>query len=132
MNDLIVELKNNIFSRAKIFIEDMGCFVPFGVKIYKSEVKDIMGYQDFEESIGGDILIDLMKKNILEEFSKAIIDIAGIAYDVTLNLENKNGLKEDRDALCLIYTDDGQHWVAEYYPYTLIDNECVWHRIDIN
>ncbi|MDB9384707.1 hypothetical protein PN465_21180 [Nodularia spumigena CS-584] len=126
MNNQIANLKRNIFDKAKIFIEDMGCFAPFGAKVSQDELVDIMAYEDFEDSIDGTILIKLMKDDILKSFEKNAINIGAIAYDVVINMDDADGLQVKRDALCLIYTNDGRSWIDEYYPYMLIDNHCIW------
>ena len=38
MDDLLLDLKKNIFYRAKIFIDDMGEFVPFGSELIGTEI----------------------------------------------------------------------------------------------
>jgi len=126
MNNKILKLKENIFYRARIFIEDAGYFVPFGAKICQNHLVDMMPYEDFEDSINGVVLVDLMKSHIINEFKKGLIQGGAIAYDVVINVDNEDGLEVKRDALCLIFTEDGKNWLDEYFPYILIDNECIW------
>jgi len=126
MGNNITRLKENIFYRAKIFIEDMGSFVPFGAKLHGYTVKDVMAYIDFEDSIEGVELINMMKISISSEIEKGLIKAGAVAYDVVVNLENAHGVDEKRDALCLIITEDGENWSQEIFPYLLINSQCVW------
>lgn len=126
MEDKIIKLKENIFYRAKIFIEDARSFAPFGAKLYNNAIKDIMAYEEFDDSIKGDKLINIMKFDILSELNEGLIQAGAIAYDVIIELANADGILQRRDALCLIVTTDGQHWDQDYYPYMIINNQCFW------
>jgi hypothetical protein len=119
-------LKENIFRRAKIFIEDMGHFAPFGAKLIGKTVKDIVIFDDSEEIVNGQKIVDNLKSNFEKEIKGKSINAGAIAYDVILNINNSDSMREKRDALCLIISSDGLEWTEEYYPYMLIDRQCVW------
>ena len=126
MEDVIQNLKKNIFYRAKIFIEDIGDFSPFGVKAKGQDIIDTMAYKDFEGLINGIELIDMLKGNLIKEFESGLIQAGAIAYDITIQLKNGDGIFEKRDALCLLTSKNGKEWKEEYYPYILIDGQCIW------
>lgn len=123
---LILELKKNIFSRAKIFIEDMGSFTPFAATSDGKTIKDLIAYEDFDGSVDVIKLIDLLKNGILQEFNNGLLMASAIAYDVTINLENSDKVLEKRNALCLLVTKDGKNWYDEYFPYRVTATQCVW------
>ena len=100
--------------------------LPFGAKIYENKVVDFMAYEEFEDTINGSILIDMMKGSIMKEFQNGKVDAGAIAYDVVINVDNEEGVQVKRDALCLIYSVDGKNWIDEYYPYLIVDNQCIW------
>ena len=126
MNDNIMKLRKNIFYRATIFIEDIGYFAPFGAKLLDNSIKDVMAYEDFEHSIEGEKLINMLKANMEKELKNGKIMGAAIANDVVVNPRNADGIFERRDALCLKISEDGENWTEEYFPYMIIENQCVW------
>lgn len=127
MDENVLKLKENIFRRAKIFIEDASLFVPFAAKLNNNNgVKDLMAYENFEESINGLELINILKNSISKEMQEGLVKAGAVAYDVLIDLENGDGILEKRDALCLEITEDGINWSDEYFPYMIIDNQCVW------
>ncbi|MEL1243158.1 hypothetical protein AAEO56_02695 [Flavobacterium sp. DGU11] len=126
MEDVIQNLKRNIFYRARIFIEDIGSFSPFGAKAKGQDIVDIMAYKDFEESIEGIELIDMLRGNFTKELEMDAIQAGAIAYDVAVELQNADGVFQKRDALCLITSTDGKNWEEEYFPYMLVNGECIW------
>ena len=118
-------LKQNIFYRAKVFIESIGEFAPFGAKISHEEVKDIVYYDD-SEIVDSSKAVQILEADILDDFKMCKIQGAAIAFDVSADFKNADGVSEKRDALCLKLTTDGKDWSEEYFPYMIIDGECVW------
>lgn len=124
-NELLKELKVNIFHRAKIFIENLQEFAPFGAKLIGDNIKDVVYFDDAEiiDSTKG---IKTLQDNFSEEIKNKTIEAGAIAFDVTANFKNGDGISEKRDALCLKISSDGENWIEEYFPYMIIDGECVW------
>ncbi|WP_026706155.1 hypothetical protein [Flavobacterium soli] len=122
----LLELKKDIFYRATLFIEDMGEFSPFGSELLENEIKPVMIFDDAEEVSKGvkwiDILIDSFSKKIFNNEIQA----GAIAYDVSANFKNADGVYEKRDALCLKISTDGESWSEEYFPYMVIEGKCIW------
>jgi len=125
MKENILKVKQDIFYRAKIFIEKIGSFAPFA-STYDGEVKDLMAYENFEESIEGMKLVNMLKSDISKDLRSDLIQIGAIAYDVKISLKNADGVSQKRDALCLIISTDGENWSQEYFPYMIIDGQCIW------
>jgi hypothetical protein len=125
-HQLILEIKKNIFYRAKIFIEEIGSFVPFGTIILNGIVRDVMIEKDFEDSIPGLEFVNIMKEDFENQIQNNLAQAGAIAYDIIIDLKNSDGVVEKRDALCLIITDDGKNWAQDYFPYMIIDGQCVW------
>jgi len=126
MNDnSLNELKVNIFYRAKLFIENIGEFAPFGAKVIEGTIKDV-AYSDDTEIIDSAKGIKILQDNFSEEIKDETIEAGAIAFDVTANFKNGDGISEKRDALCLKISSDGENWSEEYFPYMIIDGECVW------
>lgn len=120
------ELKLNIFSRAKIFIEDMGEFTPFGATYTNGKIVDVV-YENSEEQIINPLNI---VEKFIDIFSSQILrgetQVAAIAYNVVADFKNSNDILEKKDALCLKITKGDINWTEEYFPYTIIDNKCIW------
>ncbi|MFH6948214.1 hypothetical protein ACHRV6_06990 [Flavobacterium sp. FlaQc-51] len=124
-DNLLKELKQNIFYRAKIFIENLQEFAPFGAKLIEGDIKDVV-YSDDAEIVDSTKGIKILQDNFSEEIKNKIIEAGAIAFDVTANFKNGDGISEKRDALCLKISSDGENWSDEYFPYMIIDGECVW------
>ena len=118
-------LKIDIFSQAKTYIEDIGEFAPFGSTIHKGVIKPI-GYYSDEEVIDSKNAVELLQEQFAKKIKEKLIDGGAIAFDVTANFKNSDGISEKRDALCLKISDDGENWSEDYFPYMIIDGECVW------
>ncbi|MGJ1327439.1 hypothetical protein [Sphingobacterium multivorum] len=127
-NNQLHSLKKDIFPRAKIFIEQIGEFAPFGSILIGGHVKPIAFFDeaDKEDLIDSVKAVKVLKKQISKEIKNAIVDAAAIAYDVAVNIKNSDGVSEKRDALCLEFTSNGEDWIDEYFPYMIIDGQCVW------
>lgn len=123
--DLEKELKLNIFSRAKIFIEELKEFAPFGAKFVDNIVIDVV-YDTEEEIVDGQKAIDNIINSFLQDVLSGKAEAAAVAFDVQANFKNADGISEKRDALCLKISTDGENWSEEYFPYMVIDGECVW------
>jgi hypothetical protein len=126
INDLVFDLKKDIFYRAKIFIDSMGEFTPFGSELIGTEVRPVVIYDDSQEIIEGEKLINVLKDKFSSALKSNIIEAGAIAYDVFINTTNSNQEKVKRSALCLIMSNDGENWSEDYYPYQIVNNECVW------
>lgn len=126
--NLLKDLKTDIFSRAKVFIEGSGKFAPFGSKSINGNVNPVVysAEADENDSIDSSKGIKILKEQFSNEIKQSKIDAAAIAYDVAVNIKNSDGVSEKRDALCLEITTDGNNWTDEYFPYMLIDGNCVW------
>jgi len=85
-----------------------------------------MAYKEFEETIKGTELIDLLKNSFSKDLKAHKIHAAGIAYDVIIEIKNSEGIFEKSDALCLIISTNGKEWTSDYFPYTLIESKCIW------
>jgi hypothetical protein len=120
------ELKGNIFSRAKIFLESMNEFAPFGAKLIDGEIKDVVFYNDKNEILNTENAVKIIQENLIEELKDKKIQVGAFAYDVSANFKNADGISEKRDALCLKISTDAENWSEEYFPYMIIDGECVW------
>lgn len=120
------KLKVNIFYRAKLFIENIKEFAPFGAKLIdEDEIKDVV-YSDDAEIIDSEKGIKILQDKFSEEIKNKTIEAGAIAFDITANFKNRDGISEKRDALCLKISSDGKNWSEEYFPYMIIDGECVW------
>ena len=125
--NLLFELKQNIFYRAKYFLDIIGDSIALFVATHDGEtIKDIMAYEDFEESIDSIILINMLRGSISKELKSGLVKAGAIAYDVRIGVNDAEGVEEKRDAICLIISVDGENWEDSYYPYRIINNECVW------
>ncbi len=123
MNDL----KINIFTRAKVFLENMNEFAPFGAKLIVNNIKDVVFHNQENENLDTETII----KNFQESLAKDLkgnteIKAVGFAYDVSAFFNNSDGISEKRDALCLKISTDGENWTEEYFPYLIINGECIW------
>lgn len=126
MTDIqLQDLKINIFNQAKIYLEDIGEFAPFGSTILNSMVTPI-GYYSDEEIIDSNNAVAILQEQFSKKIKENLIDAGAIAFDVTANFKNGDGVSEKRDALCLKISDDGENWSEDYFPYMIIDGECVW------
>jgi hypothetical protein len=126
MNNVQLQnLKVNIVTQAKIYIEDMGEFAPFGATILKDSITPI-GYNSDEEVIDSKNAVTVMQKQLSQKIKEDLIDAGAIAFDVTANFKNADGISEKRDALCLKISNDGENWSEDYFPYLIIDGQCVW------
>ncbi|THD32377.1 MAG: hypothetical protein DI588_07085 [Flavobacterium johnsoniae] len=121
-------LKLDVFSRAKIFIEQIGEFAPFGSILIGGHVKAIAFFDeaDRDDLIDSVKAVKVLKEQVSKEIKNAIVDAAAIAYDVAVSIKNSDGVCEKRDALCLEFTSNGEDWTDEYFPYMIIDGQCVW------
>lgn len=121
-------LKLDIFSRAKIFIEQIGEFAPFGSELIDRNVKPIVYYDEpyKDDLIDSKKGIRILKEYFSKEIRSNIIDAVAVAYDVAVSIKNSDGISEKRDALCLEITTNGENWTDEYFPYMIIDGQCVW------
>ena len=126
MDDLLLDLKKDIFYRAKIFIDDMGEFVPFGSELIGTEIKPVVIYDDSEEIIEGLKLINRLKDDFSNKLINNSIQAAAVAYDVFINALDSNGETVKKNALCLMISIDGENWSEDYYPYQIVNNECIW------
>lgn len=118
-------LKIDIFNQAKIYIEEIGSFAPFGSTILKDDIKPV-GYYSDEEEIDSVHAVEIMQEQLSKKIKEQLIDGGAIAFDVTANFKNADGISEKRDALCLKISSDGQNWSEDYFPYMIIDGQCVW------
>ena len=122
MENNLLPLKERIFKSAEIFIEDMGEFVPFGIKQSEGILKDVMAITENEgDDINGIEYVTILKNSFEKGFFAKNIEAAGIAYDVLITVNN-----EKRDALCLITSIDGVNWTEESFLYKIIEGKCVW------
>ncbi|MNL79575.1 hypothetical protein D3C87_2062170 [compost metagenome] len=67
-----------------------------------------------------------MQEQLSKKIKEQLIDGGAIAFDVTANFKNADGISEKRDALCLKISSDGQNWSEDYFPYMIIDGQCIW------
>lgn len=119
------DLKINIFNQAKLYIEDIGEFAPFGSTILNNKITPI-GYYSDEEIVDSNNAVTIMQEQLSKKIKENLIDGVAIAFDVTANFNNGDGIFEKRDALCLKISRDGENWSEDYFPYMIIDGECVW------
>ena len=125
-DNLLLDLKKDIFFRAKLFIDDMGEFAPFGSELINDTIKPVVIYDDTEDVIKGLKLVDLLKNSFSLKLKNKEIQAGAIAYDVFINNRDSNNVMQKRNALCLEISIDGEHWEEDYYLYKVIDQECVW------
>ena len=124
----LIELKKNIFLQAERYILDIGEFGPYGAHIEDGEIR-MVGYDpvnDEKELIDSREIIDIFKEEFLKRFERGIITAAAIGYDVALTTTSSDGSYIKRDALCMCVSVDGENWTEDYYPYMIIDGQCVW------
>jgi hypothetical protein len=124
--DLIILLKEDIFYRAKLFINNIGEFAPFASELIDNEVKPIVIYDDSDKIIKGEKLINILKEKLSININEKASQACAIAYDVYISNLNNDGETVKTNALCLIISDDGINWEEDYYPYKIINKECVW------
>jgi hypothetical protein len=126
MTDIQLQnLKINIFSQAKLYIEDMGQFAPFGATILDDAITPI-GYYSNEEIIDSKNAVEIIKEQLSEKIKDNLINAGAIAYDVIIDIDVLNGESEKSDAMCLIISQDGFTWEETYYPYIISKGECIW------
>jgi hypothetical protein len=126
MTDIQLDnLKIDIFNQAKIYIENIGEFAPFGSTILNDVITPI-GYYSDEEIINSKNAIGILQEQLSKKIRKNLIEAGAIALDVTANFKNGDGISEKRDALCLKISSDGENWSEEYFPYMIINGSCVW------
>ncbi|KRD59679.1 hypothetical protein ASE40_11270 [Flavobacterium sp. Root935] len=126
MTDIQVEeLKMDIFKQANLYLKELGQFAPFGSTILKAVVTPI-GYYSDEDIIDSHKAVETLKKQLSEQLRNNLIDGGAIAFDVKANFKNSDGISENRDALCLKISRDGENWSEDYFPYLVIDGQCVW------
>jgi hypothetical protein len=125
-SNLVLDLKRDVFYRAKIFIDDMGHFAPFGSESINGKIKPIVIYDDTKNNIEVTKWVDLLLTNFSLKLKNKEIEAGAIAYDVFLNSKDIDGKTLKRNALCLQLSLNGIHWDEEYYPYKIINKECVW------
>ena len=125
-NELLLELKRDIFNRAEIFIGNMGEFAPFGSELINNKIKPVVVYDDSEEIIKGEKLINILKESLSKNLKERKSQACAIAYDVYVSKVNNDGESVKFNALCLIISNDGENWEENYYPYKVIEKECVW------
>lgn len=126
MTDIQVEkLKIDIFNQANLYLKELGQFAPFGSTILKEVVTPI-GYYSDEDIIDSHNAVETLKKQLSEQLRNNLIDTGAIAFDVKVNFNNSDGISENRDALCLKISRDGENWSEDYFPYLVIDGKCVW------
>lgn len=118
-------LKIDIFNQAKIYIEHMGEFAPFGSTMAKDVITPI-GYYSDEEIIDSNNTIEILQERLSEKIKTNSVEAAAIAFDVVASFKNSDGVSEKRDALCFKISTDGENWNDEYFPYLIIDGECLW------
>lgn len=119
------KLKVNIFDQAKLFIEEIGEFAPFGATVNKDIITPI-GYYSDEEIVDSNKAVAVLQEQLSKKIKENLIDGCAIAFDVTANFKNGDDISEKRDALCLKISSDGENWSEDYFPYLVIDGECVW------
>ncbi|HRB72468.1 MAG TPA: hypothetical protein PK776_11545 [Flavobacterium sp.] len=119
MDDLLIDLKKDIFQRAKLFIDDMGLFAPFGSKLKNGEIKPVVIMDESEDILK---ILEMLKGNFSEEICNQDIQAGAIAYDITVSLDDAR----KTDALCLLLSVDGVNWSEDHYPYHVVNGECVW------
>lgn len=124
-SEQLKKLKIDIFSQAKKYIEDIGEFAPFGSTVFNDIITTI-GYYSDEEIVDSKNAIEVLQEQFSKKVKKKLIDAGAIAFDVTANFTNGDGISEKRDALCLKISTDGENWSEEYFPYMIIEGECVW------
>jgi hypothetical protein len=126
MTDIQLQnLKINIFNQAKLYIEDMGQFAPFGATIINDVITPI-GYYSNEEVVDSQNAVEIIKEQLSKKINENLIEAGAIAYDVIIDVEVLNAESEKRDAMCLIISKDGYTWEETCYPYSIIEGECVW------
>ena len=120
----------NIFSRGKIFIENLGEFSPFGAKLMHDSIKDVIFYNDEMETLDTKTAIKILQENLAKDLKENKgVEAVAYAYDVVALFNNADGVTEKRDALCLRISTDGKIWSEEYFPYMIINGECFWRQI---
>lgn len=125
-SDLLLDIKKDIFYRAKLFIDDMGEFAPFGSELIEGKIKPIVIYDDSENIIKGLKLVEILKNNLSEKILRNSINAGAIAYDVYINVNVNNEKEVRRNALCLEISTTGKHWDKDYYLYKIVNKKCVW------
>lgn len=124
INNNIQKLKENIFYRSKLFLEANGVLTPFGAKVINAEIKDVIIYDDSE--LITTELIHRLKDNFAFDIKNKKCSMAVVAYDVTVTTNNSDGLPERRDAICILISENGINWIEEYFPYLIIDGQCIF------
>jgi hypothetical protein len=104
----------------------MGHFAPFGSESINGKIKPIVIYDDTKNNIEVTKWVDLLLTNFSLKLKNKEIEAGAIAYDVFLNSKDIDGKTLKRNALCLQLSLNGIHWDEEYYPYKIINKECVW------
>ncbi|MDX6187747.1 hypothetical protein SGQ83_00145 [Flavobacterium sp. Fl-318] len=118
-------LKVDIFNQAKIYIETLREFAPFGSTILNNEITPL-GYYSDEEIVDSNNAIEILQQQLSKKIKANLIEAGAVAFDVIANFKNGDGISEKRDALCLKISKDGENWSEEYFPYLIIEGECIW------
>jgi len=125
----VSSLKSDVFYQAGIFLGENGLLAPFGSVIKKGIIKPVGYYNDENEIVDTVKAVDVMREIFSKDIKFNKAEAAAIAYDVAMMIPDGNGNSVKRDAMCLLLSTDGEEWKQEYFPYTLIDDRCVWDSL---
>jgi hypothetical protein len=118
MESMIDRLTENIKIQAKIFMEELGCFHPFGSSIdIDSKIVPLSVYTGVENPPPFE-LINLLEKHILSELQTGRLLLAAIAIDTTVN---ENG--QSFDAIEIRYFENGKQEFKKHLRYVISGNE---------
>lgn len=113
------ELKIAMFNQATIFLEDAGEFFPYGTIVKSNGDIVPVGIYNDKEYLPSNEVIEILKRNLYSDITNKKAVLVGIGVDVRINIENKEGKVEKRDALMLNISVDGVNWTEEFYPYII-------------
>ncbi len=118
MSDILNKLRNNIFEQAEIYLQEIGEFAPFASKLNKSGDFIPVGYYDNNEIIDSIKAVEVFEETL---FKDGDVDVVAIGINVSIEVKG-----EQRDALLLKISNDGENWEESYYVYNIIENQVVW------
>lgn len=107
---------------------EIGEFGPYGAIAEDEAIRMVGYYQEVEEDGIPDskVAISVLKRDFLGRFETGEIGAAAIAYDVALTTTDSDGSYSKRDALCICVSTNGDKWSEEYFPYLVLDGQCIW------
>ncbi|THD32378.1 MAG: hypothetical protein DI588_07090 [Flavobacterium johnsoniae] len=113
------DLLNIMRVQAKVFLDEMGEFFPYGSVLTNKQTIDTLGLYNDEKELTVTEGIDILSNYIIKSIQCGDILIGAIGIDVVISNSKESGLM-------IKATEDGIKWHERTYAYQMINGECVW------